>query len=410
MKSRSTANRSKSGEFWPRLCAFAVALSLVGCGTTPRSPSPEATVAPQQAQATEPADKGTNEGSASAVRTVGRVAGATAVGVAGAAGGAALGALGGLGYSAACGPAIIFCAPVMMVGGAIVGGVAGGVGGAAFVWKHTAAEPVAAPDPVATDEPVETRTVATDSDASPSGETDPDPSPYLETPSDSSPETESEREIPSTTVALAAPSAMAVERTEPASAVLPAAGTIWRYEFSDRMYGKQASVTVRVAGVFGEFVDEQLSVLYGSTARPPLRRDIQARTTRFAQYTIDNDYVLTEFAPYLFAAGGEEALREVAQPDGYPTAGDSDWVTQAAPPEWERVTVPAGTFKALRLEISGRRKISPFSPIAVYRFSIIVWYAPEVKRYVKLEHKTWLSEKRQYGDEVVELVEFRPGA
>lgn len=54
---------------------------------------------------------------------------------------------------------------------------------------------------------------------------------------------------------------------------------------------------------------------------------------------------------------------------------------------WEDVSVPAGTFRALRIESEG-----PFQRIDMMRSGIskeVVWYVPEVKRYVK-----WSLESR----------------
>ena len=52
---------------------------------------------------------------------------------------------------------------------------------------------------------------------------------------------------------------------------------------------------------------------------------------------------------------------------------------------WERIVVPAGEFRALKIELSGygRRLDRPGSQPAAARWRI--WYAPEVKRPVKFE-------------------------
>ena len=52
---------------------------------------------------------------------------------------------------------------------------------------------------------------------------------------------------------------------------------------------------------------------------------------------------------------------------------------------WERIAVPAGEFRALRIELSGfgQRLDRPMSGITPARWK--VWYAPEVKRMVKFE-------------------------
>lgn len=419
---------------WPWICAVALALSVVGCGTTPRQASPEANAAPQT-RASETADSGKNEGSAEAVRTAGRVAGATALGVAGAAGGAVLGAVGGFAVGGYCGPLVIVCGPVMAVGGAILGGVAGGVGGARYVWKATASDGDDTHDRASGETAGEAPTVVTQAEES----APPDSQPDLST---SASDEGSDRELGTEAKMAAESHAEAVEdaagpvalaATSASPAVAPqsaesptaelrndpsgtapgqfalAAGTSWAYRFSDRIYTQnRARFTVEVVRAENGLVQEHLLADPGSAPAPAAWRAIDTRDTRFSEYRLGANEELLEFAPYLLAAGGEEALRHVSGAAGYPTSGYSGWVIRTTAPIREQVTVPAGTFDALRLEISGRREISPFSPIAIYHFSVRIWYAPEVKRYVKLEHKTWLAGPKPYGDEVVELVNFTP--
>ena len=67
---------------------------------------------------------------------------------------------------------------------------------------------------------------------------------------------------------------------------------------------------------------------------------------------------------------------------------------------WEEVNVPAGTFKALRVEYSTRFG----SAGEVKRIS---WLVPEVRRYIKMETKVYGNIMVE--DETVELVKFTPG-
>lgn len=208
---------------------------------------------------------------------------------------------------------------------------------------------------------------------------------------------------PPARVALAAPGAAPAR---PAGTPgLPAPGSTWRYEAADRMYaGRRTSFTVRVAQVIGHTVEEQL------LAGPNVRlRVIEAPAAAFVAQPAVADAPLVEFAPYFLAAngGGTQALASAAS--GYPVQrGTPGWVVRmSAPPNWERVTVPAGSFRALRLEFAGERERAPFSPIVTYRFALRVWYAPEVGRYVRLEHEEWLA-TRQSSHTAVELMSFSP--
>ena len=209
-------------------------------------------------------------------------------------------------------------------------------------------------------------------------------------------------------VALAAPSEAAAESPRPAVAGLPAAGTSWTYELADRMYGRTTtSVTVAVVRADDRTVEEQLSTVSGAKRTREMRA-VDARSAGFLEFPVGASEVHLEFAPYLLAARGEKASTNVIDAAGYPVAsGDPGWIARAKPPIWEQVTVPAGTFRALRLEIGGRRERPPFSPTVTRRFLVRVWYAPEVQRYVRLEHKVWVP-GRQNSDVVVELMKFSP--
>jgi hypothetical protein len=52
---------------------------------------------------------------------------------------------------------------------------------------------------------------------------------------------------------------------------------------------------------------------------------------------------------------------------------------------WEEISVPAGTFKALRIEHNGSWRNGPNSGKEAY----VAWYAPQVKRVVKSTFQTW---------------------
>lgn len=191
---------------------------------------------------------------------------------------------------------------------------------------------------------------------------------------------------------------------------MPAAGSQWVYGFIDRQYGRdRIDVTVRARRVDGFSVDEAVTTSIGSSV-PTAERLVDAGVARFRTQRLAEGAELTEFAPYFLAAHGEKAPMVRITADGYPVvSGNPAWITESEMPVWEQVTVPAGTFKALRLEVSGRRARDPFSPIVTKRFLIRVWYAPEVKRYVRLEQEEWLT-STQNSHIVVELLNFGPAS
>jgi hypothetical protein len=39
---------------------------------------------------------------------------------------------------------------------------------------------------------------------------------------------------------------------------------------------------------------------------------------------------------------------------------------------------------------------------------MVVWYAPDIQRFVKLQHQTWASVAAPFSDDSFELIEYRP--
>ncbi len=74
---------------------------------------------------------------------------------------------------------------------------------------------------------------------------------------------------------------------------------------------------------------------------------------------------------------------------------------------WESVTVPAGNFTALKIELKGRYLGS--SIVDGYSFSgwieDTLWYAPEVRNAVRYEYKDWVN-SNPYNHEIHELMRY----
>lgn len=68
--------------------------------------------------------------------------------------------------------------------------------------------------------------------------------------------------------------------------------------------------------------------------------------------------------------------------------------------DWEEITVPAGKFRALKIEANGR---SVGGPINGTR-KVTLWYAPEVANYVRMEFE--MSYSPAAGTSVQELTSF----
>jgi hypothetical protein len=191
---------------------------------------------------------------------------------------------------------------------------------------------------------------------------------------------------------------------------MPAAGSTWVYAHIERQYTRrQTEVTVQALRVDGQVVEEAVS----AAGAPGARRVVNATAFNFLEHPLSSSSALVELAPYVLAASGGKAPAEVNSAENYPlgSPGTPGWITTVQIQDWEQVTVPAGTFRTLRLEATGRRTGDFSSRLALAgRFKMNVWYAPDVKRIVRLEHKVWSSDRMapaQFGDDVVELLSYR---
>jgi hypothetical protein len=197
---------------------------------------------------------------------------------------------------------------------------------------------------------------------------------------------------------------------------LPTAGTSWVYSLTDRLYGRHLpELTVRILRVDDAAVEEVLSGAVSDAGQA--RRAINSRETRFFEVRLAQNSVILEFAPYLGTVDEGKFALGFASAAAYPLGGSglAPWVTKSSTRGWESITVPAGTFKALRMDISGERARDDFTNQAhAGKFKVSVWYAPDVKRFVRLEHWYYSGaiamRGRLMGHDIIELLKYSPGA
>jgi hypothetical protein len=116
-----------------------------------------------------------------------------------------------------------------------------------------------------------------------------------------------------------------------------------------------------------------------------------------------------EFSPYLLAFGdvptGERV--SVSMP---PVEWGTTWTTTARAVGSESVSVPAGTFNALRVEILGTRlflggQMDPAA--AAVRLYATAWLAPAVKRTVRFTFQTQAAQLNLLARDYYELQSFK---
>lgn len=203
-------------------------------------------------------------------------------------------------------------------------------------------------------------------------------------------------------------SAAASTRIAP-SAALPQPGATWTYSYESRGLGAtQATFVVRATAVEADTVQE--SVVIGSA--PAQRYTVGADALAFRSIALPRSQTLPELAPYLHSmlARGEERIWGKLQ--GYPRGSVSmpPWRLHVRELGEEQVTVPAGTFKAVRIDVIGSRNAPgatlPGMAGESTSFQFKVWYVPEVRRYVKLQHETTAMRRDWSGEQVVQLLSF----
>ncbi len=194
-----------------------------------------------------------------------------------------------------------------------------------------------------------------------------------------------------------APSAKA-SSAKPSGEGLPPVGAKWKYSFRDQnLNSRERFFTIRVTGVDGWDVSESF---LGSSGTP-VASVLNAKELRFGAH---EDVV--ELAPYLYSS---ELGKQASQP---PLRYPSSKVWKVGAPliiDGQTTQVPAGTFKTLRVEVTGVAEAfglatNDFTQPA--RFQYTAWYAPTVKRYVMARHQTWSRVGTKVGDEIVMLLEY----
>jgi hypothetical protein len=188
---------------------------------------------------------------------------------------------------------------------------------------------------------------------------------------------------------------------------LPPAGARWKYRYTDHKYSLRGKheFDVRIDSLEDGVMNETLSFA-GAKSVSVKRTGAGAESLRFTAQRLPENRTLLEFAPYLRLPDLRLVTPvRVDSSSGYPMSGNvpTDWKVSVSALADAPVTVPAGTFQASRIEVRGARRMP--SLLFPSRFRLIMWYAPEVKRYVRAEHKAW-AEATVVADEVGELLQF----
>jgi hypothetical protein len=182
--------------------------------------------------------------------------------------------------------------------------------------------------------------------------------------------------------------------------MLPAVGDTWTYRFVDGFRRAEVErLTYRIEGISAEGLKEQLTL----STRPDFSSETVVNRAPGFPVRSGIQFAPPDLAPYLPAFYGlEEGLPLPTVRRSIVSDADIDMRMRVVGKE--SVTVPAGSFDAVKIEAEGRG-YTLFKQIQVHSI-ITIWYAPEVKRFVKY---TALSFEGQLPTELntFELMDYR---
>jgi hypothetical protein len=188
---------------------------------------------------------------------------------------------------------------------------------------------------------------------------------------------------------------------------LPRAGETWTYNTSGKWpTSPKRTVVIGVQSVAAGQVTDGLRA-DPATGVPAEVRNLPAGAPGFVNWSI----LGSEFSPYLAAFTDLSALgtqRGFATPSVDGQWGQ--WYSEARVLGQESVMVPAGRFDAYKVEVSSNRQPSGGAgsmQVEPVRIHYLIWYAPEVKRYVKMQRRLIVASGAENEKDVIELVSYR---
>lgn len=132
--------------------------------------------------------------------------------------------------------------------------------------------------------------------------------------------------------------------------------------------------------------------------------------TRFVTWR-GSGYSFVEFNPFLAAFGALQpgtTWKGLAIPVDDPFFGN--WYTQGRALDWGTVSVPAGTFKAIRVEINSNRPSTASAAMRgaePVRILHVIWFSPDVRRTVKSVRTVYSPSGSRLDEDTHELTRYR---
>jgi hypothetical protein len=206
------------------------------------------------------------------------------------------------------------------------------------------------------------------------------------------------------------PAATASPPEAPASVAapssLPVKGERWAYRSSGKWpTSPKRRFEIVVQSVADSLVTDELRVIEPESVGEVRRA--RGNKPDFIAWTA----IGPEFSPYM---GAYVALAQQGSLSGFPTPDFdpqwTEWYSKAEMIGQESVSVPAGTFNAFKVEVwSSRRRTGSLAQVQIepVRVRYLIWYAPLVKRYVRMQRSVMSADNSENEKDVFELVAHR---
>jgi hypothetical protein len=199
-----------------------------------------------------------------------------------------------------------------------------------------------------------------------------------------------------------------VARAEPAATaangVAPRVGESWTYRTSGKWpTSPKRSIVIAVQSVANGVVTDGMRA-------EGIASDVRRSTGAKPMFMSWNE-IGTEFSPYLAAYTDMNSLgtlRGFATPDVQPNW--SQWYSEGKLIGQETVSVPAGSFQAHKVEVWSSRHATggpTQAGIEPVRIHYLIWYAPQTKRYVKMQRRVISASGTESEKDVFELMAYR---
>jgi hypothetical protein len=204
------------------------------------------------------------------------------------------------------------------------------------------------------------------------------------------------------------PAPASAEPAPAAVSALPVKGERWVYRTSGKWpTSPKRQLEVIVRSVANDLVTDALRVLEPASAVASEERRSRGKEADFIAWSS----IGPEFAPYFgafvdLAREGSWSGMPTPELDGY----WRNWFSTAKVIGRESVSVPAGSFDSVKLEVWSNRSATggpgqaASEPVQVH---YLIWYAAQAKRYVKMQRRIISANRNEGERDTFELVSHR---